>query len=1787
MRIATLSIFLLLILGASALRTNLRSQSMGVFDIPQATCAAVPGVTTVEESVEVPAAIASETETVTDVIVTTTEVGGEELTVILPSPDTYAEEAPLEVVTDSEGETYVVQVLESYETATGESVVVANIGGEAITIEAEITPVTLPLAPIVSEGEVSVVEVSSVAEIGGETYVFVPTGDGETEAITAEVVTEIVTEVPETLVETATEIPSVIADSGEITYDTTITTTTIGGEEYTVILPSESEVGAPLEIVTTGTGESVVVQVVESYEAANGESVVVANVGEGESVTFVGEIVPTELPLAAIVSEGETSIVEVVETTTTETGETIVSYLTETGDIETIAGELTIEPVTEIPSEIIEAPEVVEVSEAVTTYLEETETNVETTTVVIGGEEITVIVPSGDSDAPLEVVTTGDGEAVIVQVVDTYETESGENVVVADIGGETVTIEGEVVVTEAPLAIVESDGETSIVEVVETTTTVTGETIISYITETGDIAVAEAELITERSTEVEVAEVPEVVTETIGETTTEVETTTVELDGEGFTVILPSETETEAPLEIVTTGEGEAVIVQVVETYETESGENVVVANIGGEEVTIEGEVVPTEVPIVAVVTDDGEVSVVEVVEVTTSTTGENTVSYLTEDGYVETIEATVVTEITGETQTVVECSTSAVTVDESGSIVTVPVEVVVEPVAEVPTELLTVPEVPESIVESGELTYDSTITTTTIGGEEYTVVLPSTEDIVEAAPLEIITDSEGESMVVQVVESYETDSGENVVVANIGGETVTIEAEITTIETPIAPVVVEGEVVVVEATEVITNDEGETVIVVSTGEGETTTIVTEEVLVSTEAEVTETLIVSPDEYPAAIIEEVDVTDSDTTITTTTIGGEEYTVYLPSDETYVDQAPLVPVTDSEGETYVVQVVENYETESGESVVVANIGGETVTIEAEIDTLVSPIVTVVANEETYVVEEVDVVTTDLGETVVLVPTESGEVEQIGAEVTSEVVTEIPTEIVEEEVLPAVISEESENINEEEIIYTTTIVDNEEYTVILPSEDTYVEDAPLVPITDSEGESYVVQVLESYETETGESVVVANIGGEAVTIEAEITDIEAPIAPVVIEGEISVVEITEVKTIAGGETVIVVPTGESGETTTVAAELVVETTTEIPTELVSVPEELPAVIATETEATTSEVITTTTTVGGEELTVYLPSEENYVENAPLLPITDSEGESYVVQVLESYETETGESVVVANIGGEAVTIEAEITDVVTPLAPVVVEGEVTVVEVQEVTTNDEGETVVVVPTGNGETTTITVEEVVEIATEVPEEVIEVPEELPATIAAEVEEETDVIYTTVTIDTEEYDVFLPNEEDYAEDAPLEIITDSEGDTYVVQVLESYETDSGESVVVANIGGEAVTIEAEIESTTTPITPIVTDGEVAVVEVSEVTTIAGGATVVVVPTGEGETTVIDVEGYVEPVTEIPTEFVPAGDTLPEAITDAEEVDDEEIIYTTTTIDSEEYTVLLPSEDTYAEEAPLVAITDSEGDEYVVQVLESYETDSGESVVVANIGGEAVTIEAEIISTESTATPVVIEGEVTVVATSDIQTIAGGETAVVTTDAEGETVTVAAETAVEVVTEIPTELVPAGETLPAVISEESENIDEEEIIYTTTIIDNEEYTVILPSEETYVEEAPLLPIIDSEEDEYVVQVLETYETESGESVVVANIGGEAVTIEAEVINVATPITPVVVEGEVTVLAVEEVLTTPAGETVVVVPTGNGETTVITVEEVAEIVTAIPEEVPEIPEVEEEPAFCA
>ena len=714
MRAPILSIFILLILGASAVRTNLRGQTLNDYTSPAGICAAV-GETVVaaeEETVELTVEEAVEVtieERVEEAVEAAVEVTVEET----------AEEAVEEVV--EEEEIYTVHHLDIWEEAE-ENVVTPTEEGETINIEAEITTTEVPVTTVVTEeGEISVVTTPEVSELE-ETFVI----------------------------------------------------TTIGGE-----------------------GEE-----------------------EGETITIEGEIATPEIPVVPVVTEeGETSVVEVVEPTTSEEGETILPY------VPTVETEQTTQTTTETETEfVVIVPEIggeEVVVEGEVTIIETPAATEEGETTVVEvvepttpeqGEIIVPYVPTGETEQTTQTTT---------------ETETEFVVTVPEIGAEEIVVEGEVTITEIPVApVVTEEGETTVVEVVEPTTPEQGEIIVPYvptgeieevtpITPGGETITIEGEVAT---TEIPVAPV----------VTEEGETTVVEV------AVYPHIPDSAETIVLYPTGETEQTTQT---TTETETEFVVTVPEIGGEEVVVEGEVTVTEVPVAPIPTVEGETTAH--VEETISEGGETIVPYIpTFEVEVEAVETTVAANETETVKPIVECETYIVTTDENGETTLEAAELLIEPVTEIPSELVTAPEIPAVIAESGEVTYNTTITTTTVGGEEYTVVLPHPSEISEEAPVVVVTDNEEETYVVQVLESYETETGENVVVANLGGETVTIEGEVVPTEAPLTAVVSEGELIVVESSEVTVNEAGETVITVPTGNGETTTVVTSEVVISPYVEV-------------------------------------------------------------------------------------------------------------------------------------------------------------------------------------------------------------------------------------------------------------------------------------------------------------------------------------------------------------------------------------------------------------------------------------------------------------------------------------------------------------------------------------------------------------------------------------------------------------------------------------------------------------------------------------------------------------------------------------------------------------------------------------------------------------------------------------------------------------------------------------------------------------------------------------------------------------------------------------
>eukprot|EP00331_Platyophrya_macrostoma_P022258 CAMPEP_0176446800 /NCGR_PEP_ID=MMETSP0127-20121128/24564_1 /TAXON_ID=938130 /ORGANISM="Platyophrya macrostoma, Strain WH" /LENGTH=271 /DNA_ID=CAMNT_0017832949 /DNA_START=35 /DNA_END=846 /DNA_ORIENTATION=+ len=271
MRVITLSVLVLLILGASAASIRPSGQLRGRFSAKESHQDYFESRTEQSEVYELDYAIHKD-----EVFTTTAYVGGEEYTAYMPS-EVYYMTAPLAVV-DSEGEQFVAQVLEAYEDRAGEPMLVLNAGGEDVTVPGEVVETETPLTPVVNHGEVTVAEVINTAECSnGENFVVVATGNGEYEAVEGQVVAEPVAEIPTQLVEdheesteqnrpvvvvdTTTGQPAVISSE---TSEVTTTTATVGGEEVTAFVPSTGYVdGAPIAVVHTEEG-TFVAQVLES-----------------------------------------------------------------------------------------------------------------------------------------------------------------------------------------------------------------------------------------------------------------------------------------------------------------------------------------------------------------------------------------------------------------------------------------------------------------------------------------------------------------------------------------------------------------------------------------------------------------------------------------------------------------------------------------------------------------------------------------------------------------------------------------------------------------------------------------------------------------------------------------------------------------------------------------------------------------------------------------------------------------------------------------------------------------------------------------------------------------------------------------------------------------------------------------------------------------------------------------------------------------------------------------------------------------------------------------------------------------------------------------------------------------------------------------------------------------------------------------------------------------------------------------------------------------------------------
>ena len=303
--------FVSLLFGASSIRvTQVEELSLDSL--------AAPGTSSTDVSGDGSTASISSYEVIEPVSATLYE--GESVAAYIPSPEDFVADAPFYAITDTTGDTYVAQILESYETSEGADVVIYNLAGEAITVEATLGSVPYTLV-MDSVGDVYVAEVAESCL-----------------AVTPEVTLEIPEVVAETEVETSVE----------------IVTSTVEGEETVVLLPETGDIipDAPFVPITNGN-TTYIAQVLESYESETGEQLVTINGGGGESITMEGEVVTPEYPFAPVITySGEIEVVEIVETTVNEYGETIITIVDD-GEIQIIYGDPIIEPSTEAPDQII------------------------------------------------------------------------------------------------------------------------------------------------------------------------------------------------------------------------------------------------------------------------------------------------------------------------------------------------------------------------------------------------------------------------------------------------------------------------------------------------------------------------------------------------------------------------------------------------------------------------------------------------------------------------------------------------------------------------------------------------------------------------------------------------------------------------------------------------------------------------------------------------------------------------------------------------------------------------------------------------------------------------------------------------------------------------------------------------------------------------------------------------------------------------------------------------------------------------------------------------------------------------------------------------------------------------------------------------------------------------------------------------------------------------------------------------------------------------------------------
>ena len=722
--------------------------------------------------------------------VTSSSYEGESVITFLPSPTTYVDSAPFYPFTDTSGETYVAQILESYESSEGTDLVTFNLAGEATTVEATLGSSPYALA-IDSTGEVVVAEVVEKCTVVSE--------------------------------ETNLEFPEVITET-EVETSVELTTTVIEGESTVVLLPNTGDIipNAPFEPISGGE-TTYVAQVLESYESSTGEQIVTINVGEGESITIEGEVVITEYPFVPVVtSQGEVEVVEVIETTVNEFGETILVVPTENGEVTEIFAEPLVEPSVEAPDQIIclepahaevatsttttevALPSICEAPATTTLSSEPTPTE---TLPTIPATEIVPTETIPTATFPVETVST---ETVPTESIPTESTPTW-TFSTESVATETILLPTQTIPTETFPA--ESlPTETVPTETIPTTTSIPTSSTEENCEASASIDYSTLDL-----------QVPEVIAETGVETSIELTATTVE--SEVAVVLLPSTGDIipNAPFEPISSGET-TYVAQVLESYESSTGEQIVTINVGeGESITVAGEVLGTEYPYVPVATNNGEIEIVEVVEVRVDEIGQtvvtipgncdNTTEIIAEPIVEPTVEAPdqiICLEPAHAEEENVESITSSGTsgyeppesCEAAASTTTTPTT----PTAVTEEQTTAVYEIPETIVEMGEITENVVITSANVGGEEMTALVPSPSTIVPYAPFVPITDTEGSTYVAQVLESYETENGENVVSINVGGEISTFEAEIVPTESPLAPVITEnGEIVVAETVSICT----------------------------------------------------------------------------------------------------------------------------------------------------------------------------------------------------------------------------------------------------------------------------------------------------------------------------------------------------------------------------------------------------------------------------------------------------------------------------------------------------------------------------------------------------------------------------------------------------------------------------------------------------------------------------------------------------------------------------------------------------------------------------------------------------------------------------------------------------------------------------------------------------------------------------------------------------------------------------------------------------------------------